>query len=91
MTAKEMFEQLGYKCVLEINKHNLECVQISYEWQKDKYAKIKIIFFNDCFYANLYQYDFEQEKLVRVGGCSLNKDVFKAIHKQIEELGWLDE
>lgn len=76
MTAKEMFEQLGYKL---IDKKDKLIYENDYTEQKitiyknDKKIIFELIWLNDNDY-----YVFTLKEL-------------QAINKQVEELGWLDE
>nr|DAZ26662.1 MAG TPA: hypothetical protein [Caudoviricetes sp.] len=81
-SAKEMFEELGFKRVETPYK---EC--ICYE-DKHIYHIRQIIFWidNKIMCNNLY-YDYFQMQ----GSLRINKNLLKAINKQVEELGWLDE
>lgn len=91
MTAKEMFEELGFKQTLCINEDYEEYAQIEYECCFDEYTKRRVYFVDKGFYANLYNYDFEIEKMVNVGGCIVDKDLLKAIMQQMKELGWIQD
>ena len=91
MTAKEMFEKLGFKQTLCINEDCEEYAQIEYESSFDEYTKRTIYFVGKGFYANLYNYDFEKEKMECVGGCIVDYEMLKAITQQMKELGWLDD
>ena len=91
MTAKEMFEKLGFKQTLCINEDWKEHAQIEYESSFDEYIKSTIYFVGKGFYVNLYNYDFEKEKMDCVGGCIVDYEMLKAITQQMKELGWLDE
>lgn len=91
MTAKEMFEKLGFKQTLCINEYWEEHSQIEYESSFDEYTKRTIYFVDKGFYANLYNYDFEKEKMECVGGCIVDYETLKAITQQMKELGWLDD
>lgn len=95
MIAKEMFEKLGFKQVLCINLNQKDGKQVIYESvigdNDTLLVKRKIHFFDDVFYANLYYYNDETERFEHQGGCSIDNDLLKAINKQCEELGWLDD
>lgn len=93
MAAKEMFEKLGFKQTLCINEDWEEHAQIEYESKSpfDEYTKRTIYFAGKGFYVNLYNYDFEKEKMECVGGCIVDCEMLKAIIQQMKELGWLDE
>ena len=76
MTAKEMFRKLGYK-YLEPTLH------------KESY-----FYYNNSSEDNLIIFYLEEKEILTSHNCeSLTMDIktFKAIHKQLEELGWLDE
>ena len=93
MTAKEMFEKLGFKQTLCINEDCEEYAQIEYESKSpfDEYTTIKIYFVSEGFFASLYEYDFDKEKMVKIGGCIVDCETLKAITQQMKELGWLDD
>lgn len=67
MSAKEMFEELGYE------------IQIEYDY---------ILYRNEEDSCYIYFYDYQAIEL----RCSnsLDVSVYKAINKQIKELGWLE-
>lgn len=94
MTAKEMFEELGFKQVLCINLNQKDGKQIIYESvigdNDTLLVKRKIHFFDDVFYANLYYFDDKTETFENQGGCSIDDELLKAINKQCEELGWIE-
>ena len=76
MTAKEMFRELGYK-YLEPTLH------------KESY-----FYYNNFSEDNLIIFYLEEKEILTSHNCeSLTMDIktFKAIHKQLEELGWLDD
>lgn len=91
MNAEEMFKELGFKQILCINEDSEEYAQIEYECCFDEYTKRRVYFVDKGFYANLYNYDFEKEKMDCVGGCIVDYEMLKAITKQMRELGWLDD
>lgn len=68
MTAKEMFEALGYEC----SKYYDRNIMIQYCDEEEN----QIVFFIN-----------EQE--FSASNFSLTVDEFKAIQKQMEELGWI--
>lgn len=74
MTAKEMFEELGYKEIKSDNEYNIIC----YERYTPKRDKEEIVFHRNKHFATFlngkFSYVFIKE--------------LKAINKQIEELGW---
>ena len=90
MSAKEMFEKLGYKLVnrneLEITYENInkkrENVYIhSIKKEQNNSALPKFI----TFWFVLKEIDFEYGRL----GSYLYFELLQAINKQVEELGWL--
>ena len=91
MTAKEMFQKLGFKQVLCINLNQKDGKQVIYESvigdNDTLLVKRKIHFFDDVFYASLYYFDDKTETFENQGGCSIDNDLLKAINKQCEELG----
>ena len=90
MTAKEMFEELGFKQVLCINLNQKYGKQVIYESvigdNDTLLVKRKIHFFDDVFYANLFYFNDKTETFENQGGCSINNDLLKAINKQCAEL-----
>lgn len=75
MTAKEMFEKLGYELAYEYQEGDDE---IRYYGPGSDDENIEIIF-----YLNERKFSIESFIEARV-----DADVLKAINKQIEELGW---
>ncbi len=81
-TAKEMFEELGFK-IVKTPYEKLICYMTD-----DTYfnRKIEVWIDSKIIYNNLVYGDFEMK-----GSCPLNKELLQAINKQAEELGWLYE
>lgn len=81
MTAKEMFEELGYTQTIT----NYEYYEsIEYSKVEDKYKTVfEFHTDNKDFYSAYHRY-----KEVSVGGVSITREEHLAIQKQIEELGW---
>ena len=78
MTAKEMFEELGYK--LDINHNFLDY----WKFEETKYAVIsRHIWFdlNNKSYSTINIYEI----------AKIDMPTHRAIQKQLEELGWLKE
>ena len=76
MSAKEMFEQLGYKLMVEDQiwtKHRLL-------YTRDRTA-MYFLFATKTYYKCTRTYDVESE--------TITVDEHKAITKQLEELGWI--
>ena len=88
MTAKEMFEKLGYELYIRtpikieyrnvLNKGNVYISSIKEEHNNDALPKT-ITFWND-----LKCIDFEYGRK----GSYLYLELLQAINKQVEELGW---
>ena len=89
LSAKEMFEELGFKQVLCINQNNSEHAQIKYEAVFANCIKREIYFIPKGFYAQLYHYDYEEQVFKNVGGCIIEKELLEAINQQCKELGWI--
>lgn len=53
MTAKEMFEELGFRQVLCINQNNNEYAQIKYEAVFENCIKREVYFIPKGFYARI--------------------------------------
>ena len=78
MTAKEMFEELGY---IQSANDDYEIVY-NYDFSDfDTYSYI-------CFNKNDEKIEMENNIIV---GSDITISVLKAINKQIEELGWINE
>lgn len=78
MTAKEMFEELGYTC----EKSNGEVISYRY------YTENKISYIHDIdFLLDVEKYC----TIEHLGEVYISVELHKAITKQMEELGWLDE
>ena len=72
MTAKEMFERLGYEYNYYPNSHKIICfLNRDYEFH---FVSNTIIF-------------YKKQKTVKIEGY-LNLKELQAINKQVEELGW---
>ena len=83
MSAKDMFEELGYELVKDTKSQNIMNWEIIYETKIDYFGrKAQFRFDEDSIYAQLYEDD------KKIGGCFIGKEQLKAINKQIEELGW---
>ena len=83
MTAKEMFEELGYEYELINNtKNNCEDV-ILYTHKKQEL----IIQFNLFSQIVVYQIKNTMQEYNKIA-IFITKELIQAINKQIEELGW---
>ena len=74
MSAKEMFEELGYEFV-----QGIDCIY----YKKTENLDIYVIIFNDnktITKKRFYNYEYEY----------ITNDELKAINKQVEELHWND-
>ena len=83
MSAKEMFEKLGYKQELQYDEDfKDDLIAIRY---KSKH-NIEIIF-------DLWDCDFVKFGKIweNLGNSSINMEELQAINQQVKELGWLDE
>lgn len=69
MSAKEMFEELGYK------QHKISNI-INYTNEKERCV---IQFTADCTGNNIY---------INLDGSAISMEIYRAINKQVEELGW---
>jgi len=78
-SAKEMFEELGYKY---IKKHNR--IEVLFETLGEKEDGMPD-FKNTVWY---YRVQFDLEKKVFWSEDNLDIKTFKAIQQQIKELGW---
>lgn len=75
MTAQEMFEELGY----EQGKCDEYILYYKKEEDNGTLYRYSILFKNKWFSAGHYEY----------GGMLIDIPTFKAICKQLEELGWI--
>lgn len=80
MKAKDMFEELGYKLDEDYMKETPDCI---------KYVLIKGSFGNSEFAVKRI-YFWSDDKVLSFGEHDITLEEYKAIQKQIEELGWLD-
>lgn len=91
MTAKEMFEELGYKYQQE--KYNDNFISYTLIQEVAGYENHYGITFNSktkCYHCWYYGYDNKGKAFY---GMNLSIDIplLKAINQQCKELGWLDE
>ena len=80
MTAKEMFEELGYACDL-----SCDCVRYSM-YIGDNLYQIDINFRYKTIEKRQYTTIFSDSEV-----SEITFEELQAINKQIEELGWLNE
>lgn len=82
MSAKEMFEELGY----EQEENNKKCISYCWYYHEDKDCMRRIVFDlkNEDFIA------YSPYKLDEYEDCSIFIELkeLQAINKQVEELGW---
>lgn len=86
MTAKEMFENLGYTYKLIDNKNNNCEDVILYEHTIND----SIIQFNLLSRLVVYQTKNTMQEYDKIA-IFMTKEIIQAINKQCEELGWLGE
>ena len=82
MSAKEMFEKLGYK---QLGSFKPDDDYIVIAWNKEKYGEQFIIYF----YGSKELRVVMQTKKGEIYPPLFSLDELQAINKQIEELGWL--
>ena len=76
MTAKEMFEKLGYKLIENVwNKNLITYKYIQYELDFDLVDK---------------SYLFGEDEVEYWGSASIDLALHQAIVKQMKELGWIE-
>ena len=75
MTAKEMFEKLGYECFI-----NKELEEIDYTKKDNKEFIVFVHYRFDNSYVFYKQTDYEPG--------DITMEELQAINKQVEELGW---
>lgn len=77
MTAKEMFEALGY-----VREDNNGVIVYRHYVANQSICMREIDFW----------FDFKEYSAVdKLGGLFIDMSLHQTIHKQLEELGWLDE
>ena len=86
MTAKEMFESLGYKYEL-INNKDINCEDVILYTQTKQDLSIQFNLLSQLVCMQLKNKFKEYDKV----GLFLTKELIGAINKQVEELGWLDK
>lgn len=91
-TAKQMFEELGWKCVGETGDKTgiiYERIALEEKWQK---IIDKITFYNSSISTVSIWYEWSKKKnnfiFSRYTNVNLNAEELQAINKQVEELGW---
>lgn len=92
MSAKEMFEELGFK---EYSNDNIT-ISYKYKANRENTNYMIVFYFSDNTYqvfTQSYSSRLLKEKkyLPIYEPCRINKKLHDAITKQLEELGWLDE
>ena len=66
--------------------------KLGYACQKNDVAIIYRKCLSTCINEIVFRLDFEKYSTIEpLGGLFIDADTHKAIHKQLEELGWLDE
>ena len=83
MSAKKMFEALGYKQILQYDEDDKEDL-IGIRYKLGDYVEIMF---------DLWDFDVTKFGKIweHIGNSSINMDELKAIDQQCKELGWLDE
>lgn len=80
MSAKEMFEELGYKLKYK-NKYKIMYIKPD-------------VFLNAVLPLDLYQYYKiiinRKDEIIEKYGSAITFEEIQAINKQVEELGWLN-
>lgn len=87
MSAKEMFEELGYRKEDVEDIFTGEVFEYDYKYVKFDGTWLKEILFNDS--TKLLH--FNTELFNKTNNEMLTIDELKAIYKQCEELGWLKD
>ena len=86
MTAKEMFEALGYILIFwNSNFKEAKEYQFVYESDNDRSIEFRKDKFGNCLYIRF------DKLLGTIDNTKLSFDELKAINQQCKELGWLDE
>ena len=89
MTAKEMFEELGYEYYEEDNR--IECIMsacIPDRINTEKINFIKINFYDKHIYIESYETDAYLSNRKNYDTTLFNVYELKAINQQCKELGW---
>lgn len=92
MTAKDMFENINrYKLVKYLNDEDVISYQLVQDYFYEDYIKhlrgeyLLIIFDKKHQYLNIQQENCDAYRTIT---AIINMEIYKAINKQIEELGW---
>ncbi len=94
MTAKEMFEELGYEFNDYSNKNNknddLYAIYV-YEIRQFLNHSPQVLYKEIAFFPNLKKVEvYANDDFNGTESCLWTIEEIQAINKQIEELGWLD-
>ena len=84
MTAKEMFETLGYKLALPYNSKNENYAYLYIKDYGNKYHEIRFMFRDKIVQCSKIFYDDK-----KMWSLSIDIETQKAITQQMKELGWL--
>ena len=87
MSAREMFEKYRFNCI-DLRKEFGKIDIRYYKENKDNENQVLIEFYNERYVRITTRYADMQFDLTKT---YLEPGIIKAIYKQIEELGWLDE
>lgn len=86
MSAKEMFEALGYTLICwNLNFKEKKEYQFIYENDNRRYIEFRKDKFRNCLYIRF------EKILGNIENNHLDLDELKAINQQCKELGWLDD
>lgn len=80
MSAKEMFEELGWYLDIETNETQVV-------WSKNKYNRYTFALIG----ADCITFDRKEKEIFLDGIEDISFELLQAINKQVEELGWLND
>ena len=80
MSAKEMFENLGFYLDIETNETQVV-------WSKNKYNRYTFALIG----ADCITFDRKEKEIFLDGIEDISFELLQAINKQVEELGWLND
>ena len=85
MTAKEMFEKLGYKIGLPYNSKNENYAILFDKDFGNKYHEIRFMLRDKTIQCSKIFYDDK-----KMWALTISVEEIQAIHQQMKELGWIE-
>jgi hypothetical protein len=84
MTAKEIFKELGYKLNIQTETR----IEYLKKYEVDGFGLENVAINFDLLAKGVYMYGFHDDANYYDIAVGFSFETFKAIQKQIEELGW---